>query len=109
MTEALDRLLRCREELGANVSNERQADQTFVTLVGHLGYDAALIEIVRLLGLPCDASEFDRPDRARARLEGILAGRGIGLAGGGPGLLSAGWDHPGPSPLESADPPAQDG
>jgi hypothetical protein len=47
--------------------------------VDQLSYDVALIELVRLLGVECDALEFDRPDKARARLERVLTARGIRL------------------------------
>ena len=63
------RLLRCRSRVGVPDAS----------LVDHLAYDVALVELARLLGVECDASEFDRAEPARARLEGALSAQGVRL------------------------------
>jgi len=74
---ALINLLLCRGRLGTNRWPQHGAEASYGTLVDHLDYDAALIKLVRLLGVDCGAEEFDLPEKARARLEGVLADRGI--------------------------------
>jgi len=54
-------------------------DDTYVTVSNHLAYDAALIRLSRLLGVDCGAEEFDQPEKARVRLEGVLSARGISV------------------------------
>jgi len=78
---ALARLLRCRADMSEDRTTGRDGDGTYAALVDNLNYDLALIELARHLGVECDASEFDQPDRARARLEGILSARAIRLDG----------------------------
>jgi hypothetical protein len=76
---ALSQLLRCRGQLRGGRWPQNGAEARYGTLVDHLAYDAALITVVRLLGVDCRAEEFDPPETARSRLEEVLASRGIPL------------------------------
>jgi hypothetical protein len=76
---ALANLLRCRVQLGEDPGSDGGLEGVYGSVADHLAYDVALMELARLLGVECDASEFDRPETARARLERILTGRGIRL------------------------------
>jgi hypothetical protein len=85
---ALSHLLRRRGRLGGSRWPQKGAEARYGTLVDHLAYDAALIKVVRLLGVDCSAEEFDLPERARTRLEAVLTSRGIPLDEIG---AAAGW------------------
>jgi hypothetical protein len=76
---ALSHVLRCRGRLGGSQWSQNGAEARYSTLVDHLAYDAALIKLVRLLGVDCGAEEFDLPEQARTRLERVLTSRGISL------------------------------
>ena len=76
---ALSHLLRCRSQLGVSRESQQKGEGSYVTLANHLAYDAALIQLARLLGVQCSADEYDFPEKARSRLEAFLRGQGIPL------------------------------
>lgn len=76
---AVDHLRRCRSRFGGSRWSPSRAEGGYVTLINNLAYDAALITVARRMGVDCGAEEYDQPAKARARLEAILAGRGIPL------------------------------
>jgi hypothetical protein len=49
-----------------------------------LAYDMALIRLARLLGMECEAGDFDLPGRGRARVELSLVSKGIRLGESNP-------------------------
>jgi len=76
---ALARLLRSRRRLAETQAPHGGAVGAYAVVVDTLAHDVALIALVRLLGVECDVSEFDRPEVARAGLERELSARGISL------------------------------
>jgi hypothetical protein len=76
---ALIQIRRCRDHLDGSPPPQGGGEGHYGVLIQHLAYDAALIRLARLLGVECDAEEFDLPEKARTRLEAVLAGRGFPL------------------------------
>jgi hypothetical protein len=79
--EAVERLLDCRSRLAATRSTERRADWAASALAAQVAYDVALIELARSVGLPCDPSTFEQPERRRRELDRELAARGMDVRG----------------------------
>jgi len=77
--EALAHLLRCRSKLGAGTVSDGEVDGLFTSVADSLAYDAALIELARVLGIECDVRAFDQPQNARAGLEQAVVAHGIRL------------------------------
>ena len=75
----LSHLRQCQARLGGTGWSQNGAEARYDRLVDHLAYDAALINLAWLLGVDCGPEEFDLPEKARARLEEVLAGRGFPL------------------------------
>ncbi len=75
---ALAQVLRCRHQLGSG-GPTGDGEGAYAMVVDSLAYDAALIELARLVGIGCDVESFDPPLVARARLEQELAAAGIRL------------------------------
>ena len=77
--DALAVLFECRRQLDSIASAESSADWSATALANQVAYDLALIDLVRSLGLDCDPSSFDQPQRRRIELERELISRGIPL------------------------------
>jgi hypothetical protein len=77
--EGLSVLLECRRQLGPIASPERGRDWSSAALAHQIAYDIALIDLARCVGLECDPSSFDQPQRRRTQIEQQLISRGIRL------------------------------
>jgi len=77
--EALAVFLECRLHLESSASSERSADWGSAALANQVGFDLALIDLADTVGLECDPSSFDQPQRGRIALERELISRGIPL------------------------------
>jgi hypothetical protein len=77
---AVAEVIRCRDELDEGVSGTTDADTVPVVLALEIGYDVALIELARIVGVDTDPSRFDQPQRERDRLEQAFNDLGIDLA-----------------------------
>ena len=76
---AVAEVLRCRFELEARVPPGTDPVAVPVVLALQVGYDVALLQLARLLGVETDPSRFEPPERERRRLEQVLHDRGIRL------------------------------
>jgi hypothetical protein len=72
-------LLRCRRQLEGGEWIHAGIERVPDTLTKQLAYDVTLIKLARILGIECDADEFDRPETGRTRLEAILSTPGVSL------------------------------
>ncbi len=77
--DALSTLRDCRQHLGPITSPERGTDWSSIALAHQVAYDLALIDLARGVGLDCDPSSFDPPQRRRSEIERELTSRGIHL------------------------------
>jgi hypothetical protein len=77
---AVAEVLRCRDELDEGVPPGDDADAVPAVLALEIGYDVALIELARVVGVDTDPSRFDQPQRERDRLEQAFSDLGIDLA-----------------------------
>jgi hypothetical protein len=77
--DALDEVLRRRDELQEGVVPETDPDAVPVALARQIGYDVALLDLARVMGIDSDPSRFEQPQLERDRLEQILCERGISL------------------------------
>jgi hypothetical protein len=78
--ERLAELFRCRSQLVASTSSNRESDRVATAVADQLAYDVALIEFAQSLGIVPDP-RFDPPQLERRRLEEALVLRGIPLYG----------------------------
>jgi hypothetical protein len=77
--QALATLFDCRQHLDSIASSERGMDWSSTALANQVAYDIALIGLARCVGLDCDPTSFDQPQRRRIDLEHQLISRGIRL------------------------------
>ena len=77
--EAVAIVLDCRRYLGSIASSGWSGDWGSSALSNQVAYDLALIDLARLVGIDCEATSFDQPQRRRIELERELASRGIAL------------------------------
>jgi hypothetical protein len=77
---AVAEVIRCRDELDEGVPVRTDPDTVPVVLALEIGYDVALIELARVVGVDTDPSRFDQPRRERDRLERAFNDLGIDLA-----------------------------
>ena len=75
--EALAVFLECRLHLESAASSERIADWGSAALANQVAFDLALIDLADSVGVECDPSSFDQPQRGRIALERELISRGI--------------------------------
>jgi hypothetical protein len=78
-SDALSVLLDCRQHLGPIASSERDMNWSSTALANQVAYDIALIDLARCVGLDCDPSSFEQPQRRRTELERELSSRGVRL------------------------------
>jgi len=76
---ALEEVLRCRRELEEGVPPGTDPDTVPVVLALQIGYDVALLDLARLVGIETDASRFEQPQQERERIERALHDLGISL------------------------------
>jgi hypothetical protein len=77
-THAVEEVRRCREELELGVP-ERNIDTVPSVLALQIGYDVALLELAKAVGIESEPSRFDQPERERDRLRRALNDIGIDL------------------------------
>jgi hypothetical protein len=77
---AVAEVIRCRDELDDGLPTAADPDTVPVVLALEIGYDVALIELARVVGVDTDPSRFDQPQRERDRLEHVFNDLGIDLA-----------------------------
>jgi hypothetical protein len=77
---AVAEVIRCRDELDEGVPPGDDADAVPAVLALEIGYDVALIELARVVGVATDPSRFDQPQRERDRLEEAFNDLGIHLS-----------------------------
>jgi hypothetical protein len=77
--ETLAVLFECRQHLESIASSERSGDWGSAALANQVAFDLALIDLVKSVGLDCDTSSFDQPQRRRLELERELIALGIPL------------------------------
>jgi hypothetical protein len=76
---AVAEVVRCRDELEEGTPAGLDADTVPVVLALEIGYDVALLELARVLGVETDPRRFDQPQRERDRLEHVFNDLGIHL------------------------------
>jgi len=79
---ALAEARRCRDELRAGQPPGLDHDAVPVVLALEIGYDVALIELAKRLGVQTDPSRFEQPQRERERLEEEFSALGFHLDDG---------------------------
>lgn len=77
--EALAVLFECRKRLGPIESSERGLDWSSTALANQLAYDLALLDLAGCVGIDCDPTSFDQPQRRRIEIEQELAELGVRL------------------------------
>jgi len=77
--EALAQLLRCRANLGRIAKSPDNSSWAHAALADELAYDAALIRLARLFGIPVELRAFTQLSEERLHLEQGLQARGIRL------------------------------
>jgi len=75
----LDEVLRYRRELEEGVPKGVDPDTVPVVLALQIGYDIALLELARMVGIVSDPGRFEQPHQERERLEIALRELGISL------------------------------
>ncbi|HVC69182.1 MAG TPA: hypothetical protein VNC61_02845 [Acidimicrobiales bacterium] len=78
---AMIRLIRCRQQLRSATQVGDEDEEAVTQARNYFAYDVALIELCRVVNVACDVDEFEHPEKARVRLEGVLAARGVLLVG----------------------------
>jgi hypothetical protein len=78
---AVAEVIRSRDELDEGVPPGPDPETVPVVLALEIGYDVALIELARVVGVNTDPSHFDQPQRERDRLEQAFNDLGIDLEG----------------------------
>jgi hypothetical protein len=76
---ALEEVIRCRRELEEGVPPGTDPDTVPVVLALQIGYDVALLNLARVVGIDTDANRFEQPQQERDRLERALHEFGISL------------------------------
>jgi hypothetical protein len=76
---AVAEVLRCRRELEEGVLPGPEAGTVPVVLALQIGYDIALLELARLVGIESDPTRFEQPELERKRVEQALRESGIHL------------------------------
>jgi hypothetical protein len=74
---AVAEVMRRRDELDDRVLPGDDPDAVPAVLALEIGYDVALIELARVVGVDTDPSRFDQPQRERDRLEQAFNDLGI--------------------------------
>ena len=76
---AVEELLECRAELDRGGPSDDDPDIVPVVLAQQIGYDVALLQLARVVGIITDPSRFEQPLRERQRLEHLFRDLGINL------------------------------
>ena len=76
---AMAEVIRCRDELDEGVPPGEDRGAVPAVLALQIGYDVALIELARTVGVDTDPTRIDQPQRERDRLEQAFNDLGIDL------------------------------
>ena len=76
---ALEEVLRCRRQLEEGDPPDTDPDTVPVALAMQIGYDVALLDLARVVGVETDASRFEQPQQERERIERALRELGLNL------------------------------
>ncbi len=74
---AVEEVRRCRHELEEGVPPGEDPHTVSVVLALQIGYDVALLELARMIGIDTDPSRFEQPEQERERLERALGALGV--------------------------------
>jgi hypothetical protein len=77
--DAVAVVLECRRYLGSIAPSGWSGDWGSAALANQVAYDLALIDLARSVGIDCDTTSFDQPQRRRIELERELVSRGVEL------------------------------
>jgi len=77
--DAVEEVRRCRRELDEGAPPDVDPDTVPVVLALQIGYDVALLELARRVGIDTGPSRFEQPQQERERLERALGALGIRL------------------------------
>jgi predicted PP-loop superfamily ATPase len=83
----LDEVLRYRREL-EGLPKGVDPETVPVVLALQIGYDVALLELARMVGIDSDPSHFEQPHQERERLEIALSALGVSVE------MTAGAEEP---------------
>jgi hypothetical protein len=89
---AVAEVVRCRDELAEGTPGGADPDTVPEVLALQIGYDVALLELARVLGVETDPSRFDQPQRERDRLEQVFNDLGVDLVRQLAEHSSPGWN-----------------
>ena len=78
---AIEEVRRRRAELERGVPPGTDGDAVPLLLAQQVGYDVALMELARAVGIDTGPDRFEQPQQERARLEQAIGERGISLDG----------------------------
>jgi hypothetical protein len=76
---AVEEVLECRAELDRGGPSDDAPDIVPVVLAQQIGYDVALLQLARVVGIVTDPSRFEQPLKERQRLEHLFRDLGINL------------------------------
>ncbi|MGD0746450.1 MAG: hypothetical protein ABSB68_01400 [Acidimicrobiales bacterium] len=75
--DAHEEVIRCRRELQKGVPLGTDPDTVPVTLALQIGYDVALLDLAKVVGIDTDPDHFEQPQLERERIEGALGELGF--------------------------------
>lgn len=75
--DAHEEVLRSRGELQRGVPVGTEPDTVPVALALQIGYDVALLDLARLVGIDTEPERFEQPQQERERLERALGALGF--------------------------------
>jgi hypothetical protein len=76
---ALEEVLRCRRELEEDDPPDTDPYAVPVALALQIGYDVALLDLAKAVGIDTDPSSFEQPQQERERIEEALQELGYSL------------------------------
>ncbi len=83
--EAFEEVLRRRRQLQEGLHAGENPETVPAQLALQIGYDVALMDLARCVGIDTDPGRFEQPQQERERLELALRDRGISVESGANG------------------------